>query len=60
MAKQFKVIRRGTSFNQYGPTPDTVLSCHKTYEAARKSFDAGWGAKQLIGPDGKVIDNRIV
>jgi len=55
----YTVVRRGTGWNQYGSTPDTVLSRHSNYELARKSFDKGCGAKQLLGPDGKIIDFRI-
>ena len=56
----YQVVRRGTSFTAHGPTPDQVLSKHRTYEAARRAFDRIDGRAQLIGPDGKMIDHRII
>jgi hypothetical protein len=60
MKQAYKIVRKGTTFTAYGMTPDTVLSKHKTENAARKAFDKVIGHAVLIGPDGKTLDHRII
>ena len=56
----FRVVRKGTTFTTYGPTPDLVLSQHRTIEAAQRAFDRVVGRAVLIGPDGSTLNHRIV
>ena len=55
-----RVVRRGTTFTAYGPTPDCVLSQHRTLEAAQQAFDRVTGAAVLVGPEGSTLNHRIV
>ena len=56
----YKIVRKGTTFTAYGFTQDTVLSKHKTLEAARKAFDMVVGSVILVSPDGKTLDHRLI
>jgi hypothetical protein len=44
----YEVVRPGTSFNQFGPTPDVRLGKFKTYEKARSFLDKNSGRMKLI------------
>ena len=60
MAKTvYRIVRKGAGFNQYGPTPDRVLSQHRTTEAAQRAFDRIVGHAVLLAPDGPVLNHRI-
>jgi hypothetical protein len=49
MAKRtYEVIRKATTFTQFGPSPDTVLSRHASYETAKKAFDSASGNIRLV------------
>lgn len=49
MAKRtYEIIRMGTTFTQFGPSPETVLSRHSSYDAARKVFDRTSGNIRLV------------
>ena len=52
----FRVIRRSCVIGR----PDTVLSQHKTQDAAQRAFDRVLGRAVLVGPDGTVLNHRIV
>jgi hypothetical protein len=56
----YKIVRKGTTFTAYGMTPDTVLSKHKTLDAAEKAFDKVVGRAVLLSPDGKKLNDRII
>jgi hypothetical protein len=57
---KFQVIRKGTGWTQFGPTPDTILSSHTTLSAAQKAFDKVLGAAILKDPSGATVNHRIV
>lgn len=52
----YRVVRKSTTFT----TPDRVLSQHRTIEAAQRAFDRVVGRAVLIGPDGSILNSRIV
>jgi len=54
MAKRtyYEIVRTGTTFTQFGPLPDTVLSRHASYEAAEKAFDSASGPTRLVAVTG--------
>ena len=43
----YEVVRPGSSFNQFGPTPDICLGKFKTYEKARSFLDKNDGRMKL-------------
>ena len=58
----YKIIRNGSGFNAYGPTPDVTLSTHKTERAARAAFDRlpiAAGCAALIDGKGETIVYRL-
>jgi hypothetical protein len=60
--RRYEVIRMGTTFTQFGPSPETVLSKHKDYDAARKAFDRATGNRRLVewyGAQRNVLDVAI-
>jgi len=52
----FRVIRKSFVVGR----ADTVLSQHKTQDAAQRAFDRVLGRAVLVGPDGKILNHRIV
>jgi hypothetical protein len=60
--RRYEVVRQGTTFTQFGPSPDTVLSRHKSYESARRAFDRATGNIRLVewcGTQRNVLDAAI-
>ena len=60
--RRYEVIQSGTTFTEFGPTPDKVLSKHKSYDAARKVFDRATGNRRLVewyGTQCNVLDAAI-
>jgi hypothetical protein len=60
--RRYEVIRVGTTFTQFGPSPETVVSTHKSYDAAKRSFNAAHGSTRLVeicGNQRKVLDAAI-
>jgi hypothetical protein len=60
MKKSFTIVRKGSGWTATGPTPDTILSRHASYETARAAFDRVNGPACLVDPAGVVIDRQIV
>lgn len=52
----YRVVRKSTTFT----TSDRVLSQHRTIEAAQRAFDRVLGPAVIIGPDGSILNHRIV
>jgi hypothetical protein len=48
MKPVYEVIRKGTTFTSLGPSPDKLLSRHKSYDAAKKAFDKAMGNVRLV------------
>ncbi len=48
MKPSYEVIRQSTTFTQFGPSPETLLSRHKSYDAAKKAFDNATGNTRLV------------
>lgn len=57
---KFQIILQGTGWNQYGPTPDIILSSHNILSAAEKAFDKILGPAILKDPSGEIVARRIV
>ena len=58
----YRIIRKGAGFNAYGPTPDSILSTHRTERAARAAFDRlpiAAGCAALIDGKGQTIIYRL-
>jgi hypothetical protein len=58
----YKIIRKGSAFTAYGPTPDSILSTHRTERAARAAFDRlpiAAGCAALIDGKGETIVYRL-
>lgn len=55
----YRVIMRGTGWNQFGPTPDILLSQHETLEAAARAAINHNCRYSIVGPDGSTIEFSI-
>ena len=58
----YKIIRKGSAFTAYGPTPDVTLSIHRTERTARAAFDRlpiAAGCAALIDGKGQTIIYRL-
>lgn len=56
MALPYKIVRRSSVVGR----SDTLLSQHRSLEAAQRAFDRIVGRAVLLGPDGKILNHRIV
>jgi len=56
----YTIVRKGSGFTAYGPTPDVTLSRHRTEGAAQRAFDRVVGRAVLLSPEGKQLNHRIV
>jgi hypothetical protein len=58
----YQIICNGSAFNAYGPTPNDILSTHRTERAARAAFDRlpiAAGCAALIDGKGQTIVYRL-
>jgi hypothetical protein len=58
----YQIIRKGSAFTAYGPTPNRVLSTHRTERAARAAFDRlpiAAGCAALVDGKGQTIVYRL-
>lgn len=58
----YRIIRKGSGFNAYGPTPNDILSTHRTVRAARAAFDRlpiAAGCAALIDGNGQTLVYRL-
>ena len=59
MKSLYKVIRKGSAFNSYGPTPDQLISTHRSESAALKGFERCTGQAIVVDPQGVTIASRM-
>jgi hypothetical protein len=63
MKRTYEVIRNSTTFTQFGPSPETLLSRHTSYDAAKRAFNKAHGNIRLVevcGTQRKVLDAALV
>ena len=52
----YRIVRKALSFSG----SDVLLSAHRSEQAAQRAFDGVVGRAVLIGPNGDVLNHRIV
>ena len=52
----YRILRMHPSIGE----PDLVLSEHRKFETAQRAFRRLDGPARLVGPDGSILDHRIL
>lgn len=63
MKPRYEVLRRGTTFTAFGPSPETLISKHASLAAARKAFNSLCGNHVLVevyGSQRTVLDHALI
>jgi len=48
MKPRYELLQRGTTFTQFGPSPERLVSKHTTLRAGEKAFNESFGHRVLV------------